>query len=161
MPQLDSAPKRSELVRRVSGSTHGVTVGAVLPPPAIRGPRTLRRPMWLPTARSFARWSSYCGGAKIPANLAGTVGPVKEVAASLVCGGVAGVVAASAAGFQLATDGNATFFAKVIFPAERQTPLVLFAMGSGGGCQCLTRRVHRTYWFLRSNHNLEATGTLD
>jgi hypothetical protein len=61
----------------------------------------------------------------VPANLVGTVGPVQEVAASLVCGGSGGTVAASTGGFPLAADGNATIAAKVTLPAECQAPAVL------------------------------------
>jgi hypothetical protein len=61
----------------------------------------------------------------VPANLVGTVGPVNEVAASLVCGGSGGTVAASTGGFPLAAGGNATIFANVTLPAQCQAPIVL------------------------------------
>lgn len=58
----------------------------------------------------------------VPANLVGTVGPVKDVAASLVCGGA---VAASTGGAPLAANGNALIAANVTFPAECTAPVVL------------------------------------
>jgi hypothetical protein len=61
----------------------------------------------------------------VPANLVGTVGPVEEVAASLVCGGSGGTVEASTGGFPLAADGNAIIAANITLPAECQAPVVL------------------------------------
>jgi hypothetical protein len=61
----------------------------------------------------------------VPANLVGTVGPVTEVAASLVCRGSGGTVAASTGGFPLAANGDATIAANITLPAECQLPVVL------------------------------------
>jgi hypothetical protein len=60
-----------------------------------------------------------------PANLVGTVGPVQMVAASLVCGGSGGVVAASTDGVPLSTAGNAEIAANVTVPATCMAPVVL------------------------------------
>jgi hypothetical protein len=74
---------------------------------------------------SSARLQLIAAAPGVPANLVGTVGPVKEVAASLVCGGSGGTVAASTGGFPLAADGKATIFASVTLPAQCQAPAVL------------------------------------
>jgi len=60
-----------------------------------------------------------------PANLVGTVGPVQMVAASLVCGGSGGVVAASTDGVPLSTTGRAEIEANITLPATCMAPVVL------------------------------------
>ncbi len=60
-----------------------------------------------------------------PPNLVGTVGPVQMVAASLVCGGSGGTVAASSDGVPLSTAGNAKIEAKITVPATCMAPVVL------------------------------------
>ncbi len=55
----------------------------------------------------------------------GTVGPVKMVAASLVCGGSGGSVAASSDGAPLSTTGNAHIEAQLTLPATCMAPVVL------------------------------------
>jgi hypothetical protein len=60
-----------------------------------------------------------------PANLVGTVGPVQMVAASLVCGGSGGVVAASTNGVPLSTTGNAQIEASVPVPPTCMAPVIL------------------------------------
>jgi hypothetical protein len=60
-----------------------------------------------------------------PPNLVGTVGPVQMVAASLVCGGSGGVVAASTDGVPLSTTGNAEIETNISVPATCMAPVVL------------------------------------
>lgn len=64
-------------------------------------------------------------GPGAPANLVGTTGPVQMVAASLVCGGSGGVVAASTDGVPLSTTGKAEIEAKLTVPATCMAPVVL------------------------------------
>lgn len=60
-----------------------------------------------------------------PANLVGTTGPVQMVAASLVCGGSGGAVAASTDGVPLSGEGNARIEEKITVPATCAAPSVL------------------------------------
>jgi hypothetical protein len=64
-------------------------------------------------------------GTGVPANLVGTTGPVNMVAASLVCGGSGGAVAASTGGVPLSARGDAEIEAKVTLPAQCTAPVVL------------------------------------
>ena len=73
-----------------------------------------------------------------PANLVGTVGPVQMVAASLVCGGSGGAVAASTHGVPLSPAGNAEIEATVTVPATCFAPVILvraFNTGAAIGSQ--------------------------
>jgi hypothetical protein len=110
----------------VVGSTPGATVGDVA---AAGDPWTVNAAVAnvAPNGQIFVKVLGLLIAAAptIPANVAGTVGTVQEVAASLVCGGSGGTVAASTGGFPLAANGNATIFAKVTLPAECQAPVVL------------------------------------
>jgi len=60
-----------------------------------------------------------------PANLVGTVGPVMMVAASLVCGGSGGAVAASTEGVPLSTTGDAEIEATITVPPTCMAPVIL------------------------------------
>ena len=60
-----------------------------------------------------------------PTNLVGTTGPVQMVAASLVCSGSGGAVAASTDGVALSSAGDAEFEADVTVPATCMAPMVL------------------------------------
>lgn len=60
-----------------------------------------------------------------PANLVGTTGPVQMVAASLVCGGSGGAVAASTDAVPLSGAGNAELKDKITVPATCIAPIVL------------------------------------
>jgi hypothetical protein len=60
-----------------------------------------------------------------PANLVGTTGPVMMVAASLVCGGSGGVVAASTDGVPLSPAGDAQIEATVTVPPTCMAPVIL------------------------------------
>ena len=110
----------------VVGSTPGVTVGGVA---AAADPWTVKAAAAnvAPNGQILVNLVGLVIAAAtgVPANLVGTVGPVKEVAASLVCGGSGGMVAASTGGFPLAANGKATIFAKITLPAECQAPVVL------------------------------------
>lgn len=55
----------------------------------------------------------------------GTTGSVREVAASVVCGGGGGMVVASTAGFPFMSGGNAQIQATVNIPATCRAPIVL------------------------------------
>lgn len=57
--------------------------------------------------------------------LAGTVGPVQMVAASLVCGGSGGMVAASTGGVMLTAGGNAEMQATITAPTVCMAPVIL------------------------------------
>jgi hypothetical protein len=60
-----------------------------------------------------------------PPNLVGTTGPVQMVAASLVCGGSGGTVAASTDGVPLSPNGDADIDANLSLPATCMAPVVL------------------------------------
>jgi hypothetical protein len=60
-----------------------------------------------------------------PANLVGTVGPVMMVAASLVCGGSGGAVAASTDGVPLSPAGDAKIEVTVTVPPTCMAPVIL------------------------------------
>jgi hypothetical protein len=64
-------------------------------------------------------------GANAPANLVGTVGPVQMVAASLICGGSGGMVAASTGGVLLSASGNASIESTLALPATCAAPIIL------------------------------------
>lgn len=64
-------------------------------------------------------------GTNVPATAVGTVGSVRQIAASLVCGGSGGTVAASTAGFPLSAIGNASFETALAVPARCSAPVVL------------------------------------
>ena len=110
----------------VVGSTPGVTVGGVA---AGGDPWTAKvaAANVSPRGQILVKLVGLviAAGTGVPANLVGTVGPVKEVAASLVCGGSGGTVVASTGGFPLAADGDATISANVTLPAQCQAPVVL------------------------------------
>ena len=61
----------------------------------------------------------------VPANLVGTVGPVRMVGASLVCGGSGGSVTASSDGAPLSARGNAQIDASLTLPSTCMSPTVL------------------------------------
>ena len=61
----------------------------------------------------------------VPANLVGTTGPVQMVAATLVCGGSGGTVAATTDPVPLSGAGNAEIEASVTLPASCMAPVVL------------------------------------
>ncbi len=60
-----------------------------------------------------------------PPNLVGTTGSVQMVAASLVCGGSGGTVAASTDGVPIGTTGDADIDANLSLPATCMAPVVL------------------------------------
>jgi hypothetical protein len=60
-----------------------------------------------------------------PANLVGTTGPVKNVAASLVCGGSGGAVVASTGGVPLSAAGNFEIEQKLALPESCIAPVIL------------------------------------
>lgn len=64
-------------------------------------------------------------GTGVPANLVGTTGPVMMVAASLVCGGSGGMVAASTKAAPLSAAGNAEIEDTITLPASCMAPVVL------------------------------------
>lgn len=68
-----------------------------------------------------------------PANLVGTTGPVIMVAASLVCGGSGGTVAASTDGVSLSPAGNAEIEATVTVPATCMAPVILVRVFNSAG----------------------------
>lgn len=63
---------------------------------------------------------------------AGTVGPVKMVAASLVCGGSGGAVAASTGPVPLDSMGNAEIEASIMLPTSCIAPVVLVRVANAG-----------------------------
>jgi hypothetical protein len=108
----------------VIGSTPGATIGGVMSGGA---PWTVARGEASVSASGKievdVRGLLLTTGA--PANLVGTVGPVQMVAASLVCGGSGGVVAASTDGVPLSTTGQAEIEANIPLPATCMAPVVL------------------------------------
>jgi hypothetical protein len=64
-------------------------------------------------------------GPNVAPAVVGTVGPVKMVAASLVCGGSGGAVAASTGGVPFDSMGNAEIETTVTLPASCIAPVVL------------------------------------
>lgn len=70
-----------------------------------------------------------------PANLVGTVGPVQMVAASVVCGGSGGMVAASTAGVFFSAGGNAEIQDTVTLPTSCMAPEVLVRIFSPTAAQ--------------------------
>lgn len=108
------------------GNTTGVTVGGVAAGGA----------PWVVTAATAEVASNgqilvrvkglvVAAGTGVAANLVGTTGGVTQVAASLVCGGSGGMVAASTGGFPLAAKGDTTIKATVTLPTQCQAPVVL------------------------------------
>lgn len=71
-------------------------------------------------------------GTGIPPALVGTVGPVKMVAASLVCAGSGGAVAASTGPVPFDSMGNAEIKASVMLPASCIAPVVLVRVANAG-----------------------------
>jgi hypothetical protein len=63
--------------------------------------------------------------APAPANLVGTTGPVKNVAASVVCGGSGGTVVASTGGVPLNAAGDFEIEQKVTLPDSCIAPVIL------------------------------------
>lgn len=64
-------------------------------------------------------------GPNVPSNLVGTVGSVKMVGASVVCGGSGGSVAASSDGTPLSSSGDAQIETTVTLPGSCMAPVVL------------------------------------
>ena len=61
------------------------------------------------------------------------VSPVSQIAASLVCGGSGGAVAATTDAFALSTDGNAETAQKITLPNSCLAPVVIVrAVGANG-----------------------------
>ena len=61
------------------------------------------------------------------------VSPVSQIAASLVCGGSGGAVAATTDAFALSTDGNAEIAQKITLPNSCLAPVVIVrAVGANG-----------------------------
>ncbi|HLK22152.1 MAG TPA: hypothetical protein VKT81_24560 [Bryobacteraceae bacterium] len=108
----------------VVGSTPGATIGGVnsggAPWVAANGEASVS-----PSGKLEVDVRGLLLGPGAPANLVGTVGPVQMVAASLVCGGSGGVVAASTEGVPLSTTGRAHIEATVTAPATCVAPAVL------------------------------------
>ena len=108
----------------VVGSTPGATIGGVMsggaPWTVARGEASVSG-----SGKIEVDVRGLLLGPGAPANLVGTVGPVQMVAASLVCGGSGGVVAASTDGVPLSTTGRAEIEAKITLPATCMAPVVL------------------------------------
>jgi hypothetical protein len=64
-------------------------------------------------------------GPNVPPAVVGTVGPVRMVAASVVCGGSGGTVAASTGGVPFDSVGNAEIESAVTLPSSCLAPVVL------------------------------------
>jgi len=61
------------------------------------------------------------------------VSPVSQIAASLVCGGSGGAVAATTDAFALSTDGNSEFEQQITLPSSCLAPVVIVrAVGANG-----------------------------
>jgi hypothetical protein len=61
------------------------------------------------------------------------VSPVSQIAASLVCGGSGGAVAATTDAFALSTDGNSEFEQQITLPSTCLAPVVIVrAVGANG-----------------------------
>jgi hypothetical protein len=74
-------------------------------------------------------------GPGVPANVAGTVGPVQMVAASVVCGGSGGAVAAGSDGTPLSARGDAQIDAQITLPQTCMAPVVLVRVFNPVGSQ--------------------------
>jgi hypothetical protein len=61
-----------------------------------------------------------------------TTGPVREVAASLVCGGSGGTVAVTSVSVALSAAGNAEIRDELTLPASCQAPIVLIRNATSG-----------------------------
>ena len=110
----------------VLGSTPGTTIGGVVSgaaPWSIHEGRAIVTPGGNLVVEVNALLIA--AGPGIPPNLVGTTGPVQMVAASLVCGGSGGSVAASTDGVPLTASGNAQIQAKVMVPERCIAPVVL------------------------------------
>jgi hypothetical protein len=69
-------------------------------------------------------------GAGAPANLVGTTGPVQMVAASVVCGGSGGTVAATTDAVPLSQVGDAQIQSSILPPSPCVAPVVLLRIAS-------------------------------
>ena len=67
-----------------------------------------------------------------PANLVGTVGPVQMVAASVVCGGSGGTVAATTDAVSLSSLGDAHIESGITLPSSCLAPVVLIRIANPG-----------------------------
>lgn len=67
-----------------------------------------------------------------PGNLVGTVGPVQMVAASIVCGGSGGTVAATTDAVSLSSLGDAHLESGVTLPSSCLAPVVLIRIANPG-----------------------------
>ncbi len=71
-------------------------------------------------------------GPGAPANLVGTVGPVQMVAASVVCGGSGGTVAATTDAVSLSSLGDAHIESGITLPSTCIAPVVLVRIANPG-----------------------------
>lgn len=71
-------------------------------------------------------------GAGAPPNLVGTVGPVQMVAASVVCGGSGGTVAATTNAVSLSSLGDAHVESRITLPSPCLAPVVLVRIANPG-----------------------------